>query len=529
MCFLLTSSTDTSNLSNQEQVWLAEQKAKAEAQKVKELQTQIQLEREKEEFEKLAGKKSKGDRGVNWMYEEGGGPAYGEDAELVAAKEEEQNEAYLLGKEYVPKGQEKHVGDFAVAATMGGVLEKASTRGATIGAGEIEDSTYGRAEVRLKDENEEVMKDDDNGRSEFNREFHLRHEDPMFAVHRKREMQRKDVEKRRNLMERAGLVIKEVKRGNDDRQMSPREHDEDRKRKHSKKRKRHHKHRQRRDRSSSVSSRSSSSSREHRSHRKKREKKCHHHRSRRHERRRDRSTSRESSLDSMGDAKYHGHGGKDTRKYTRDRSISRERSVNSRSDEKYYGKNDKEGKSNRQERSNGRKRSEERWKDSKGNGSRHRCNDDDNLDEFGRKRHHSSEKQQLRDSGRHQNHSDHQHGRHLSTKLNDEKDRFEGKRRENSDSKDAMGREEQPPKKEGYGLIGTSLSGKRCEGRTNNLDAKRHISLGPNDDLLIAKRKEVEQNRQTKLEQSRRSRWNHDDRSRESRLKDMEYNAQNRR
>ena len=40
-----------------------------------------------------------------------------------------------MGKEYVPDGQAKHSGDFASASTMTGALEKASTYGATIGAG----------------------------------------------------------------------------------------------------------------------------------------------------------------------------------------------------------------------------------------------------------------------------------------------------------------------------------------------------------------------------------------------------------
>lgn len=118
------------------------------------------------------------------MYEEGGGPAYGENN--TEAKEEEEKEAYLLGKEYVPKGQERHVGDFAEAAAMGAVLEKASTRGATIGVGEAggaagASSRGGDAVVHLKDDNEEQIKDDD-GRSEFNREFHLRHEDREFEI-----------------------------------------------------------------------------------------------------------------------------------------------------------------------------------------------------------------------------------------------------------------------------------------------------------------------------------------------------------
>ncbi|KAL7509727.1 hypothetical protein ACHAXN_006693 [Cyclotella atomus] len=510
LSFLAKKSWHTSNLSNQEKVWLAEQKAAAEAQKVKELQTQIQLEREKEEFEKLAGKKSKGDRGVNWMYEEGRGPAYGENN--TEAKEEEEKEAYLLGKEYVPKGQERHVGDFAEAAAMGAVLEKASTRGATIGVGEAggaagASSRGGDAVVHLKDDNEEQIKDDD-GRSEFNREFHLRHEDPMFAVHQKREMQRKDAEKKRHLMEKAGLVVKEVERGDAERER-PREHERDYDRKtrkdRSRKRKKHHKHRHTRDRSSWVSSRSSSSSRERR-HRKK-----HRHHSRKHERRRDRSTSRDRSVDRHNDDGR----GNDSRREDRHRDRY------DHGDDKY----ERHHHERHRERSRSRDRGDGKDKVDRDEKPRHHHrhhksynNDDDGLDEFGRKRHDSSDER--RGSGSHRD------------RDKDEEVSRNRRRKDSSSDRDRQShhkdKEVHPPKKEGYGLIGTSLSGNGRNTSSNSAGVNRPASLGPDSDRIAAKRREVERERQSKLDQSRR-RWDRDGHSREQALEEFERNARDRR
>ncbi|EED88678.1 hypothetical protein THAPSDRAFT_269723 [Thalassiosira pseudonana CCMP1335] len=229
LSFLAKKSWHTSNLSNQEKVWLAEQKAIAEEAKVKELQNQIKLEREKEEFQKLAGKKVVGDRGVDWMYEGGAAAGVGEGQE-DSAVEEAKNEAYLLGREYVPEGMEKKSGDFAMAAAMG------EAQG-----------------------------------SEWNQNFHLRHEDPMFAVQQKRLAQVNQLEKKRNLMERAGMIVKEVVRRKGegrDRKDSKRD------RKERKKKKRHH--RRERSRSPSDSSRSSSES-SRRRHRKKGERRHHRH------------------------------------------------------------------------------------------------------------------------------------------------------------------------------------------------------------------------------------------------------------
>eukprot|EP00543_Licmophora_paradoxa_P015435 CAMPEP_0202464452 /NCGR_PEP_ID=MMETSP1360-20130828/62004_1 /ASSEMBLY_ACC=CAM_ASM_000848 /TAXON_ID=515479 /ORGANISM="Licmophora paradoxa, Strain CCMP2313" /LENGTH=50 /DNA_ID=CAMNT_0049087761 /DNA_START=1 /DNA_END=150 /DNA_ORIENTATION=- len=50
---------------------MAEQQKEKEEQKTKELAQQIKLEREREEFDRISGKKRKGDRGIDWMYENG--------------------------------------------------------------------------------------------------------------------------------------------------------------------------------------------------------------------------------------------------------------------------------------------------------------------------------------------------------------------------------------------------------------------------------------------------------------------------
>lgn len=240
LSFLSKKSWHTSNISNQEKVWIAEQKAESESRRTKELLDQIKAEREGEEFDKLTGRKHNngvsGDRGTNWMYEGGtkSGAADGFN-EVQAEEEARKNEAYLLGKEYVPEGSIRNTGDFALASTMTGALEKASTYGATIGAGynndgnggavataaaavgggdcttlRIQDAPSDAAPVKNKSSN---INDLDNTHHEWNKEFHLRHEDPMFAVHQRRMAQEKDVQKKKRLMERAGLDVQILRRG----------------------------------------------------------------------------------------------------------------------------------------------------------------------------------------------------------------------------------------------------------------------------------------------------------------------------
>jgi hypothetical protein len=223
LSFLSKKSWHTSNLSNQEKVWIAEQKAESEARKVAELREQIKVEREREEFDRLTKGDAAGDRGINWMYEGGGTAAAAASAGVgggaVAAREEEEearrNEAYLLGKEYVPEGGARHSGDFVEASTMTGALEKASTRGATIGAGYADDGGGGSTRLRIREDaattssaaSAAAAGDGGDEDRDWSQNFHLRHEDPMFAVHQRRQARLKDAEKTRRLLERAGLDV----------------------------------------------------------------------------------------------------------------------------------------------------------------------------------------------------------------------------------------------------------------------------------------------------------------------------------
>ncbi|KAL3811091.1 hypothetical protein ACHAXA_008068 [Cyclostephanos tholiformis] len=202
-----------------------------------ELREQIKVEREREEFDRLTKGDAVGDRGTNWMYEGGGAVigGIGGSAASTAAREEEEarrNEAYLLGKEYVPEGKARHSGDFVEASTMTGALEKASTYGATIGVGYGNNNTdasgVGTTKLRIREDPTTTshaaasadgvadakinIDGEDKG---WSQNFHLRHEDPMFAVHQRRQAQLKDAEKKKRLLERAGLDVSAVARQND--------------------------------------------------------------------------------------------------------------------------------------------------------------------------------------------------------------------------------------------------------------------------------------------------------------------------
>lgn len=238
LSFLSKKSWHTSNLCNQEKVWIAEQKAESEARKCAELREQIKVEREREEFDRLTrGGDAVGDRGTNWMYEGGGAvaaaPGIGGGGGASAAREEEEearrNEAYLLGEEYAPGGGARQSGDFAEASTMTGALEKASTYGATIGAGYAADNGGGSTRLRIQEDTattssaaadaaaaadggDGAKTNNDEKDGDWSQNFHLRHEDPMFAVHQRRQAQLKDAEKKKRLLERAGLDVSVVAR-----------------------------------------------------------------------------------------------------------------------------------------------------------------------------------------------------------------------------------------------------------------------------------------------------------------------------
>lgn len=168
--FLSKKSWHTKNLSNQEKVWIAEQKKLAEEQKTKELAKQIQQEREREELDKIAGKKSSTlDRGIDWMYQHTAGAS-----ELAKEDEAKKQEEFLLGKEFVPDGAA--AGDF-----------------------DDGDQTQGIHNVMAQQHQQEQQEQDDQqdqqpsaeghyGPSvkDRNESFRMRMEDPMFAVSRQR-------------------------------------------------------------------------------------------------------------------------------------------------------------------------------------------------------------------------------------------------------------------------------------------------------------------------------------------------------
>ena len=215
---------------------MAEQRKAAEETKTKELARQIQQEREQEELEKIAGKKShKKDRGIDWMYQEGG--------DTVKEDQVKKQEEYLLGKEYVPPNTK--IGDFANLEDQGGV----NTTVASVPAAAKVPEPGVNAEPTVAEKNEA---------------FRMRHEDPMFAVSQREREKRTQHDKKRALYKRVVGPTDEPRDTVDERRRSKKE----RKRKHrhrddeGRRRKRRHRSRSR--------SRSSSRDRHRRRHRRSR-------------------------------------------------------------------------------------------------------------------------------------------------------------------------------------------------------------------------------------------------------------------
>jgi hypothetical protein len=229
LAFLSKKSWHTKNLVNQEKVWMAEQQKAAEETKTKELAKQIQQERDEEELDKIAGKKShKKDRGIDWMYQEGG--------DTVKEDEIKKQEEYLLGKEYVAPNQK--VGDFANLEDQGGVNTVVASVPVAASATHPE-CHYANTEPTVADRNEA---------------FRMRHEDPMFAVSSKQREKQTQHDKKRALYERV------VGPTDDD----PKEEDGRRSKKERKKRKHRHRDENSHGKKRRHRSRSRSSSRDHR-------------------------------------------------------------------------------------------------------------------------------------------------------------------------------------------------------------------------------------------------------------------------
>jgi N-terminal domain of CBF1 interacting co-repressor CIR len=186
LAFLSKKSWHTKNLANQEKVWVAEQRNEAEANKTKELARQIQQEHEQEDLDRISGKKTIMDRGIDWMYQ---GGTTGDLAREDAAKKAEE---FLLGKEYVGTGAVR--GDFDDTGKKEGINNVLDTK--PVPAAPL--SMMGTAGELA------FQRDDDDPTSvkHRNESFRLRVEDPMFLVNQKHREKTVKAEKNRALYEK---------------------------------------------------------------------------------------------------------------------------------------------------------------------------------------------------------------------------------------------------------------------------------------------------------------------------------------
>ena len=179
LAFLSKKSWHTKNLSNQSKVWQAEQQKEAEDSKTKELARQIAQEREQEELDRISGKKTTIDRGIDWMYQ---GGTTGDLAKEDAARKAEE---FLLGKEYV--GAEKEgINNILNSKPMASSVASSGNQ-MQEGALESGNSRYEDDGPSVKDRNES---------------FRLRVEDPMFAVTQQQREKVLKAEKKKALYEK---------------------------------------------------------------------------------------------------------------------------------------------------------------------------------------------------------------------------------------------------------------------------------------------------------------------------------------
>lgn len=246
---------------------MAEQKKEAETNKTKELAKQIAQEREQEELDRISGKKTVMDRGIDWMYQGGTtGDLAKEDAEKRA-------EEFLMGKDYVGDGAAQ--GDFDDGDQQTGIHNVVAKMPAVASQPEQQhqDDSW-KNEPSVKDRNET---------------FRMRVEDPMFLVSQKEREKINKHEKTKALYER---VVGHAQSGNEsdngdevDRKKSRKD-----KKQHTKKRSRREDDSDRKSRRRRRSRSRSRSNERHRSHR-----------------RRDRSRSRSRSRSFSDDSRRNRH------------------------------------------------------------------------------------------------------------------------------------------------------------------------------------------------------------------------------
>eukprot|EP00592_Proboscia_alata_P000121 CAMPEP_0194373000 /NCGR_PEP_ID=MMETSP0174-20130528/21426_1 /TAXON_ID=216777 /ORGANISM="Proboscia alata, Strain PI-D3" /LENGTH=536 /DNA_ID=CAMNT_0039151837 /DNA_START=132 /DNA_END=1742 /DNA_ORIENTATION=- len=194
LAFLSKKSWHTKNISNQEKVWIAEQQKNAEDLKTTELAKQIKAEREQDEFNRISNRKGNGtDRGIDWMYQEGGGKKE-QDIE-----KEKKSEDFLLGKAITADVfQSNDVNEEEDGVGIGGVMPQLAVSSSSITNQKVE---------------EEEEKDHEASRAlDRNEEFRIRHEDPMHLVSLKHKERKNDMEKKIDLFKRAGISASETRK-----------------------------------------------------------------------------------------------------------------------------------------------------------------------------------------------------------------------------------------------------------------------------------------------------------------------------
>ena len=211
--FLSKKSWHTKNKANQEKVWVAEQKKEQELAKASELAREIQQERENDELDRIAGKKSTKDRGIDWMYQQASSCT----TEIEKEDAEKKAEQFLLGKEFVGEGAVQ--GDFHNGDAKEGILSalnETNARGKQqAGRPNINES----GDSHLSEKPRKGYEDHTNAHYR-NEDFRLRVEDPMYLVSQKQRENKQKHEKMKLLYER---VVGTPVGGNSDDHKSARE------------------------------------------------------------------------------------------------------------------------------------------------------------------------------------------------------------------------------------------------------------------------------------------------------------------
>ena len=331
LSFLAKKSWHTANLNNQEKVWIAQQQKAVEETKIKELAKQIQQEREEDELNHMAGtKRSRLDRGIDWMYQGSAGAGSGEKHAYEEEQQEKDAEDFLLGKEY--NHQNVKSGDFCkVEETAVGVA--AIVNNASSAAAETEAPFQPVRPTPPTQTTNSAAAGPEDESQKWNQDFRLKLEDPMFMVSQRKKEKERDEQRKRDLFERVKKEEKpSTKRRKDRRGSNPpldgdgseSSHRRDRKRRKKKHKRKHHRRKQSRSRSRSHTSRDDEDSRNEHQYSRTRSSRRDDRRSRRRTMSPSRSRSYSHSPDSSrprSGRRYHS-----TRRSGRDRSPSYERS-----------------------------------------------------------------------------------------------------------------------------------------------------------------------------------------------------------